>query len=50
MPYQQSLYLKELMGGEVQLITFEEGDHGYSGENWEKMAVIFENFYKTELL
>jgi uncharacterized protein len=49
-PYQQSLYLKELMGGEVQLITFEEGDHGYSGDNWEKMAVIFENFYKTELL
>ena len=49
-PYQQSLYLKELMGGEVELITFADGDHGYSGDKWEKMANIFENFYKNELL
>lgn len=49
-PYQQSLYLKELIGGEVNLITFKDGDHGYSGDNWEKMAKIFDNFYKNELL
>lgn len=49
-PYQQSLFLRDLINGEVELITFENGDHGYSGENWEKMATIFETFYKNELL
>lgn len=49
-PYQQSIFLKELLAGNVELITFENGDHGYSGKNWEKMALIFENFYKSELL
>jgi uncharacterized protein len=49
-PYQQSLYLKELIAGEAELLTFENGDHGYTGANWEKMAIIFENFYKNELL
>jgi uncharacterized protein len=48
-PYQQSLFLKDLLSGEVELITFENGDHGYSGENWEKMAFTFETFYKNEL-
>lgn len=49
-PYQQSLFLRDLLSGDVELITFENGDHGYTGENWEKMAMIFETFYKNELI
>lgn len=49
-PYHQSLFLKELLGGEAEIIIFENGDHGYSGDNWEKMATIFENYFKSELL
>lgn len=48
-PFTQSLYLKEFLGGEVELKVFDKGDHGYSGENWEKMANIFESFFKQQL-
>lgn len=49
-PYNQSLFLKDLLKGEAELITFKNGDHGYSiGDNWEKMARIFIDFYKKYL-
>lgn len=49
-PFSQSLYLKEFLGGQSKLIVFDKGDHSYSGENWEKMANIFENFFKEYLI
>ena len=48
-PFTQSLYLKEFLGGQTELKVFDKGDHGYSGENWEKMANIFESFFKEQL-
>jgi len=51
-PTSQSLYVKHFWGGKVELEVFENGDHGYSkndGKDWEKMACIFENFFKEHL-
>lgn len=51
-PLSQTLYLKYFWGGEVKLEIFENGDHGYSkneGKDWEKMANIFEVFFKQQL-
>jgi len=51
-PITQSLYLAHFWGGKAELEIFENGDHGYSkndGEDWEKMASIFENFFKKHL-
>jgi len=51
-PLTQSLYLKHLLKGQVELEIFENGDHGYSkneGKDWERMATIFENFYEQHL-
>lgn len=49
-PFTQSLYLKEFLIGQTELKVFENGDHGYSGENWEKMANLFELFYQQHLI
>lgn len=51
-PTRQSYYLKELWGGEIELVIFEGGNHGYStneGKDWEKMAKIFETFFNQQL-
>ena len=48
-PFTQSIHLKEVLKGETELIEFKGGDHGYSGENWEKMAQIFVAFFKKNL-
>lgn len=48
-PFNQSLYLKQILGGSTELCVFENGDHGYSGDNWEKMAKIFIDFFSQNL-
>ena len=49
-PYNQSLYLKDILKGETELITFKNGNHGYSvNDSWEKMAKIFINFFNSNL-
>ena len=51
-PTSQSCYLKELWGGDIELIIFENGNHGYStndGKDWEKMASLFITFFNQNL-
>lgn len=48
-PYSQSLFLNDILQGESELVTFKDGDHGYSGENWEKMASLFIGFFDNNL-